>query len=114
MKKVQEDVQNEQLLRASRRLKTDLRGLSAFTNVDLFDSLNGVIKPNKTVYVMDGMITAVVDAGDPVPEEARGIDGTGKSTQIVLLAKQLEQQGLEVVVTREPTDGIYGKKIRKL
>ena len=79
MKKVQEDVQNEQLLRASHRLKTDLRGLSAFTNVDLFDSLNGVINPNKTVYVMDGMITAVVDAGDPVPEEARVIDGTGKT-----------------------------------
>lgn len=43
-----------------------------------------------------------------------GIDGTGKSTQIVLLAKKLEERGFEVVSTREPTDGTYGNKIRDL
>ena len=43
-----------------------------------------------------------------------GIDGTGKSTQITMLANCLEQQGFDVVGTREPTDGLYGKKIRKL
>jgi len=43
-----------------------------------------------------------------------GIDGTGKSTQIALLADTLRQDGLEVVVTREPTDGVYGQQIRRL
>ncbi len=43
-----------------------------------------------------------------------GIDGTGKSTQLHLLAEKLQQMGFAVVATREPTDGIYGKKIREL
>ncbi|NOX25744.1 MAG: dTMP kinase [Deltaproteobacteria bacterium] len=43
-----------------------------------------------------------------------GIDGTGKSTQITLLAGVLRQQGYEVVVTCEPTNGGYGQKIRAL
>jgi len=43
-----------------------------------------------------------------------GIDGTGKSTQIALLADVLRQDGLEIVVTREPTDGFYGQQIRRL
>jgi dTMP kinase len=43
-----------------------------------------------------------------------GIDGTGKSTQLHLLAEKLRQMGYAVVATREPTDGMYGKKIREL
>ena len=43
-----------------------------------------------------------------------GIDGTGKSTQISLLAGYLENKGFDVVQTREPTDGPFGKKIRSL
>jgi dTMP kinase len=43
-----------------------------------------------------------------------GIDGTGKSTQITLLARYLENLGFSVVITREPTNGSYGKKIRQL
>ncbi|MFA7347294.1 MAG: dTMP kinase [Desulfurivibrionaceae bacterium] len=43
-----------------------------------------------------------------------GIDGTGKTTQIELLAKALRQRGLCVLTTREPTDGQYGRKIREL
>lgn len=43
-----------------------------------------------------------------------GIDGTGKTTQIELLAEILRQRGLSVVATREPTDGQYGRKIREL
>lgn len=41
-----------------------------------------------------------------------GIDGTGKSTQLALLARRLRAAGLEVVATREPTDGPYGRQIR--
>lgn len=43
-----------------------------------------------------------------------GIDGTGKSTQITLLAEYLSARGCAVVTTREPTDGPYGRKIRSL
>ncbi len=43
-----------------------------------------------------------------------GIDGTGKSTQLHLLAEKLQQLGYAVVSTREPTDGPFGQKIRKL
>ena len=43
-----------------------------------------------------------------------GIDGTGKSTQVRLLAEKLRQLGYAVVETREPTDGSYGQKIREL
>ena len=43
-----------------------------------------------------------------------GIDGTGKSTQVHLLAEKLRQLGYAVVATREPTNGSYGKKIREL
>ncbi|THB79769.1 MAG: dTMP kinase [Desulfobulbaceae bacterium] len=41
-----------------------------------------------------------------------GIDGTGKSTQIKMLSDYLVQNGHEVLQTREPTDGPYGRKIR--
>lgn len=43
-----------------------------------------------------------------------GIDGTGKSTQLQLLAERLTRLGYDVVSTREPTDGSYGIKIREL
>ncbi|MEN8135241.1 MAG: dTMP kinase [Thermodesulfobacteriota bacterium] len=43
-----------------------------------------------------------------------GIDGTGKSTQIGLLAEYLATRGYAVVTTMEPTDGPYGRKIRSL
>ena len=42
-----------------------------------------------------------------------GIDGTGKSTQIKKLASRLEGAGERVVVSREPTDGPHGRKIRE-
>jgi dTMP kinase len=43
-----------------------------------------------------------------------GIDGTGKSTQLQLLADHLQGTGCPVLVTREPTDGTFGQKIRRL
>jgi dTMP kinase len=41
-----------------------------------------------------------------------GIDGTGKSTQMSLLAKALEENGHTVVTSREPTNGPFGQKLR--
>lgn len=43
-----------------------------------------------------------------------GTDGTGKSTQLQLLSRYLQDKGYPVVTTREPTEGQYGKKIREL
>ncbi len=43
-----------------------------------------------------------------------GIDGTGKSTQLTMLADSLNRNGYDTVVTREPTDSLYGQKIREL
>lgn len=42
-----------------------------------------------------------------------GIDGTGKSTQARLLGEQFRSRGREVVLSREPTDGPWGKKLRE-
>lgn len=41
-----------------------------------------------------------------------GIDGSGKSTQAKLLHKSLISNGLECILTFEPTNQNYGKKIR--
>ncbi|MCP4686759.1 MAG: dTMP kinase [Desulfobacterales bacterium] len=43
-----------------------------------------------------------------------GIDGVGKTTQIRLLHDALKKKGLDVVLSREPTDGVHGREIRRL
>ena len=43
-----------------------------------------------------------------------GIDGSGKSTQAIRLCEYFREQGFNVSHFREPTDGPYGQKIRKL
>lgn len=41
-----------------------------------------------------------------------GIDGAGKTTQVLLLKNALERLGETVVVSKEPTDGEWGQKLR--
>lgn len=41
-----------------------------------------------------------------------GIDGTGKSTHISYVRKYLEEQGIEVVQSFEPTHGQWGRLLR--
>ena len=41
-----------------------------------------------------------------------GIDGTGKSTQARLLTAALREEGRRVVLSREPTDGAFGQRLR--
>ncbi|MFI3313912.1 MAG: dTMP kinase [Eubacteriales bacterium] len=43
-----------------------------------------------------------------------GIDGSGKTTQAVLLAQILQQQGIPVCETREPTAGPVGSLLRQV
>lgn len=42
-----------------------------------------------------------------------GIDGSGKTTQARWLAEALRQKGYEVVLTREPSDGPLGRRLRR-
>ena len=42
-----------------------------------------------------------------------GIDGTGKSTQARRLGERFTAEGREVVLSREPTDGPWGAKVRE-
>jgi len=43
-----------------------------------------------------------------------GIDGTGKSTHCRLLGEHLESRGVPVQRLFEPTEGVWGKKIRHI
>lgn len=43
-----------------------------------------------------------------------GIDGVGKSSQAALLSQFLRSKGYDVVELKEPTDGVWGKKIKHL
>ena len=43
-----------------------------------------------------------------------GMDGSGKSTQIIKIKDYLEKNGFEVVLTREPGGTEIGEKIRKI
>jgi dTMP kinase len=43
-----------------------------------------------------------------------GLDGSGKTTQVELLRRHLEESGREVVVTREPGGTELGEQIRGL
>lgn len=43
-----------------------------------------------------------------------GTDGTGKSTQLNLLTNVLQNRGIPVISTCEPTNGRYGQEIRAL
>ncbi len=43
-----------------------------------------------------------------------GIDGTGKSTQCKKMEEYFNAKGAPVVRLREPTDGVWGRKIRKI
>ena len=43
-----------------------------------------------------------------------GIDGSGKSTQVKLLAEKLEGAGHKVYATFEPTDGMIGSMLRNI
>jgi len=43
-----------------------------------------------------------------------GLDGSGKTTQLSGLAATLRAAAHPVVTTREPTDGAYGRRIRRI
>jgi dTMP kinase len=42
-----------------------------------------------------------------------GIDGAGKTTQVRLLSERLQLAGMDVVSSKEPTDGPWGARVRQ-
>jgi len=66
------------------------------------------IRAPKSALVLGG----VVKRGTLIVFE--GLDGCGKSTQLRRAAEVLTAQGLDVVATREPTDGPWGRRIREM
>ncbi len=58
------------------------------------------------------MHTAAVNPGTLIAFE--GIDGCGKSTQLARYAERLRAAGHDVLATREPTDGPWGRKLRAM
>lgn len=42
-----------------------------------------------------------------------GIDGAGKTTQVARLADAMKKEGLDVVVSKEPTNGKWGSLLRR-
>ena len=81
---------------------------------------NGITYPSKRNLTQDRERSGMVKQQGPKLLKGgmfivfEGIDGTGKSTQLHLLAESLHRLGYAVVSTREPTDGPYGRKIREL
>ena len=65
-------------------------------------------------------LAGVVDADAPIPGAdvqvciVTGLSGAGKSTHIPFIEHQLQQLGVEVVVTREPGGTPLGEKLREL
>lgn len=53
------------------------------------------------------------DSPTPVLIAIEGIDGAGKTTQVRLLKQALERAGEQPVVSKEPTDGPWGRLIKK-
>jgi dTMP kinase len=41
-----------------------------------------------------------------------GIDGSGKDTQLALLAQRVDREGITPIILHEPSFGVYGRKIR--
>ncbi len=58
------------------------------------------------------MHTLAVNAGHLIAFD--GLDGSGKTTQLARLALRLRAAGHDVLETREPTDGVWGRRIRAM
>ena len=58
------------------------------------------------------MHTHAVNAGHLIAFD--GLDGSGKTTQLARLALRLRAAGHDVLETREPTDGVWGRRVRAM
>ncbi|OAG28282.1 NTPase [Thermodesulfatator autotrophicus] len=75
------------------------------------DAIFAEVTPESRDYLVDRVAVEFYRQGLLIAIE--GLDGAGKSTIIEGLAKKLEEKGEKVYVTREPTSGEWGQKIRE-
>jgi dTMP kinase len=59
-------------------------------------------------------VVSIACDGLPMFFSVDGVDGTGKSTQIRLLAEALRQRGREVVTCRDPGSTALGERLREI
>ncbi|AEH44941.1 thymidylate kinase [Thermodesulfatator indicus DSM 15286] len=75
------------------------------------DAIFAEVTPESRDYLVDRIAVEFYRPGFLIAIE--GLDGSGKSTFIKGLAQKLEEKGEKVCVTREPTSGEWGQKIRE-
>ncbi|MFW8600955.1 4-hydroxythreonine-4-phosphate dehydrogenase PdxA [Desulfobacterota bacterium M19] len=89
------------------------KGLASPASLKAAVEMAAMIAENRRQYEVErSLSSSPVRRGRLIAFE--GIDGSGKSTQIELLAETLRGEGFEVLLTREPTDSSYGRRIREL
>jgi dTMP kinase len=80
-----------------------VRQLDTGIGARYFDGRRGVRRRNPSLLAKEGIFITV-----------EGIDGTGKTTQLRLLASYLRKHGYKVLVTREPGGTRIGEKVREI
>ena len=78
MKARQDAARDARTAELSTKFTHDASGLVVITGARLFDSLTGETKRRSTVFIQDGVISAVYDRAVDAPEGATVIDGAGK------------------------------------
>src|SRR5438034_352106 len=74
----------------------------------------GYMKKDKKMYTVSFDIDFKRNTYPGLFIALEGIDGSGKTTQARRITSLLEQQGKNVFLTHNPTDGIIGKMLRKI
>ncbi len=75
------------------------------------DAIFAEVTPETRDHLVDRIAVEFHRPGLLVAVE--GLDGAGKSTLLKKLAQTLEKEGEKVLITREPTEGEWGQKIRE-
>lgn len=73
----------------------------------------GGYSPSNDLDAMNPSETSPAPSDRGILLAVEGIDGAGKTTQVGLLAHALESAGIEVITSKEPTKGYWGRRIRK-
>ncbi|MEM9388054.1 MAG: amidohydrolase family protein [Pseudomonadota bacterium] len=77
LKERQQAAQDRYLTDVAQRLREPLEGLVAIVNARLFDAQNARVLPQASVFLQDGVISAVYEQSVMAPEEATVIDADG-------------------------------------
>ncbi|MBI1391761.1 MAG: amidohydrolase family protein [Alphaproteobacteria bacterium] len=79
MKARQDAATDDKTAELSDAFAHDASGLVVIRNAKLFDSIEGEVAPRATVFLQDGVISAVYDRSVAAPDGAMAIDAKGKT-----------------------------------